>query len=121
MIGSISSDIQYAKHEGLGEDHPTCTNVEDAQGDREDIQQIHSDSEGHLGDEEAGSLGRAVLLSTLEDQSGPCRQEQNSLAEAAWEDSEDILEVPRTPVSHGCLETRAFLLATMACVYTLQT
>ncbi|KAI0794536.1 hypothetical protein C8Q74DRAFT_1215806 [Fomes fomentarius] len=105
MIGSIGSDIHFATPERPGEDdHPTCTDAEDAQGDREDIQPIHSDSEGHLGDEEATHIGIIGLSSPVINIGRPeCRQEEDGLADAAWEDSEVILEVPRTPVVHGYL------------------
>ncbi|KAI0794543.1 hypothetical protein C8Q74DRAFT_1436465 [Fomes fomentarius] len=94
MIGSIGSEIHFAKPEDE-DDHATCTDLEDSRGDRMDIQGIHSsDTDGHLGDEETARTGIIGSNSSVIDsvrQEREQEQDGSGRAEAAWEDSKTLL------------------------------
>ncbi len=92
VIVSISSDL-HIKEQDEGK-NTTGARVENAQGDRSDIT-------------------RSELSSSVINIGGPAEQqnlEQDGLAHthAVWEDSGEILGVPRTPNMHSCSNNREF-------------
>lgn len=114
VIGSIGSEIHSAAPEGDSEDDTTASTAglpEDARGDSSDVtQHIHGGPEGHFEDEEITRTGVIASSGSVVNMGGPEKgQEQDgpvARAGTTWEDSEEILEVPRTPLVHGCFENR---------------
>ncbi len=114
VIGSIGSDIHFAAPEAEDSSDTTGTRSEDPRGDRsDDIGTYAIHSEGQLEDEENAHTELTGTSSSVINIGGPAEQQDLEhaglpCASTAWEDDGEILEVPRTPIVHGCLDNRDF-------------
>ncbi|KAI0794719.1 hypothetical protein C8Q74DRAFT_1407218 [Fomes fomentarius] len=101
VTGSIGSDIHFATPEAKDNSDTTGTGSEDTRGDRSDDIAILKMRRPLPLESQARAAGGPAKQQDLE-------KERIARADDAWEDSEEILEVPRTPVAHGGSKNRAF-------------